>query len=483
MSQNIALLYMSAYFPRPADHPGEKRFLRAQTNEGALCALQEKKSSRPDKIIALCSATVRETATVPSRDKPDEKITTLQYFREEFLPQQGIPKEKLEVIAVPDSMGEPDQTKAISAILGYVHEGDRLYIDLSGGMRDTAMLMVAVARYLKDIRHVQTQRVIYSELQGNHSAVKDSNRLYDLFDLISAVDEFFSTGTAQKLQIYLRLNEAGDPDLHELLNCINRFADDLALCRVQTLKADLKALAKCLKKSSPSDSTLNGLLYQLMNDRFKNEFAELLENRTDSLPALVQWCTGHRMYQQALTLLSEEMPEYLCSHVFLQPTQKGLDFMANQPQNAGRSWVSPLFRFHFCRLALLQEVRPYTADLRLTRDKNDAEGNALFRVATEEEIRDYLEQAVEQDELMLEAAHLDLLAQGVQNYQKIQQYRNQINHANDSAIGYQCAGLLPLDTASIECVLLETADYLRQLKPSSPAAPAGTARLPLDQKF
>lgn len=483
MKQNIALLYMSAYFPQPAPEGSAKRFLRTQTNEGAVCALQKNPDSRPDKIIALCSETVRTKPTVPAADGSGEKTATLNYFRDEFLPQLNIPAEKLVVVPVPDSMTEADQTRAISAVLEQVQENDKLYIDLSGGMRDTATLLLIVARYLKDIRNVQTRQVLYSELQGNRSVVRDSTGLYDLLDLVSAVDAFFSTGTTQKLQAYMKLTGERDPDVLNLLECINCFADDLALCRVQVLKKDLKNIAKQLKMRPASKDTLNSLLYQLMNDRFKAEFSELLGSRADSLPALVQWCAHHRMYQQGLTLLSEEMPEYLCSHLFLQPSRKALDFMALQPQNSGRSWTFPTFHYHFCRAALFHEVRPYTVDLRLTKDKNEAEGNALFRVFDRTEAWEYLTAAAEQGELQLDTAQQDMLAQSIIYYQMVQQYRNQINHANDSALSYQCAGLLPLTTNAIGQLLSDVAFYLQKMKDRKPNIPANVAPLDLNKKF
>ncbi len=55
-------------------------------------------------------------------------------------------------------MNEGAQAKAIQDIVQKVQPGDTLYIDLSGGMRDTAMLLVAVARYLRDIRDVTALR-------------------------------------------------------------------------------------------------------------------------------------------------------------------------------------------------------------------------------------------------------------------------------------------------------------------------------------
>lgn len=267
MGKNIALLYMSAYFAQPAPEGSKNRFLRTQTNEAAVSALWKDPASRPDKIVALCSDTVRTKPTVPAADGSGNKVPTLEYFRDEFLKQLGVQPEQLVAVSVPDSMEEADQTRAISAVLEQVAENDNLYIDLSGGMRDTATLLLIVARYLKDIRMVQTKKVLYSELKGNSSVVRDSTGLYNLMDLITAVDAFFSTGTTEKLKAYMKQTGETDPDILNLLDRIDHFADDLALCRVQMLKADLKAIARQIKQRPASRETLSSLLYELMNDR------------------------------------------------------------------------------------------------------------------------------------------------------------------------------------------------------------------------
>lgn len=262
MGKNIALLYMSAYFAQPAPEGSKNRFLRTQTNEAAVSALWKDPASRPDKIVALCSDTVRTKPTVPAADGSGNKVPTLEYFRDEFLKQLGVQPEQLVAVSVPDSMEEADQTRAISAVLEQVAENDNLYIDLSGGMRDTATLLLIVARYLKDIRMVQTKKVLYSELKGNSSVVRDSTGLYNLMDLITAVDAFFSTGTTEKLKAYMKQTGETDPDILNLLDRIDHFADDLALCRVQMLKADLKAIARQIKQRPASRETLSSLLVE-----------------------------------------------------------------------------------------------------------------------------------------------------------------------------------------------------------------------------
>lgn len=295
MGRDVLLLYMSPKNPK----------YTTQTNEGAVRYLIKEKET-PDCILALCSETVRKKAVV---EMPDgSTCTTLEYFRD-ALRRVGIPAERLVVIEVPDSMDdEKKQFQAISQLLDKIEKEDTLSIDLSGGMRDTAMLLVTAARCMRDLRGVQTRRVIYAELRGEEPVAHDRTQLYDLFDFVTAMDAFFSTGTAQKLKSYLWSEGEKDPVLHTLLTRINQFSEDLALCRVQKLNDDLNQIAQALKETPKKSQNLTDLFFRLLKDRFSTEFAELLSSGEKALPALVSWCADHGMYQQALTLLCEQMP-------------------------------------------------------------------------------------------------------------------------------------------------------------------------------
>ena len=178
MERNVLLLYMSPFGRNPNIH--------TQTNEAAVQELRKHKEG-PDYILALCSELV---CTKPTVHLPDGKTcTTVEYFRDVFLPSVDIPAERLVVIPVPDSMDDQAQFRAISLLLGKIEAEDTLSIDLSGGMRDTAMLLVTAARCMRDLRGVETRRVIYSELcPDGTSRIHDSSMLYNLFDLITAMD-------------------------------------------------------------------------------------------------------------------------------------------------------------------------------------------------------------------------------------------------------------------------------------------------------
>lgn len=470
MGRSVLLLYMSIFNKNP------KIQTQTQTNEGAVRYLIEE-GETPDCILALCSERVRKEA----KEMPDGSTrTTLEYFRDSFLPKVHIPAERLVVIEVPDSMDEETQFQAISQLLEKIETEDTLFVDLSGGLRDVAMLLVTVARCMRDLRYVQTRRVICAELNNNEPVVRDRTQLYGLFDFVTAMDQFFSTGTAQKLENYLRSEGEKDPVLHTLLTRINQFSEDLALCRVRKLSDDLNQIDQALKETPEKSQNLTDLFFQMLKDRFSTEFAELLSSGEKALPALVSWCAGHGMYQQALTLLCEQMPEYVCQHLFVQPTPKGWDYLAAQMQNRGKPWVYPLFHFHFCRLTLMQKEYPYTTDLRLTHSKDDADGNMLFGVANDAEMHDYLDMVLASEQLVIDPAIRPQLEQAALHYQCVMQYRNQINHASANDLGLQSELVLPLDTGHIKKTLQKITAYLNEIRPLKRNVPQDIEEIPVD---
>ena len=81
---NILLFFMSAYKPDIKNGA----YSRAQTNETVLYELQKQKERRPDTVLALCSASVRNAASVPAPDG-GASVTTLTTSGSRSCPQPG----------------------------------------------------------------------------------------------------------------------------------------------------------------------------------------------------------------------------------------------------------------------------------------------------------------------------------------------------------------------------------------------------------
>lgn len=478
MKQHVLLFHMSIYRSRLENG----RYKLPQTNEAALQELIRLKD-RPDKIVALCSTSVRTASTVSVEGQ--SFITTLTYFQQTVLKRFGIPAENFVSVPVPDSMTDAAQAAAIESLLSIIQPEDSLSIDLSGGPRDTAMLLVTAARCLRDLRNVETNRVIYSELSANDSSkIHDSTQLYNLFDFVTAMDEFFSTGTARKLRTYLYGEYELTSPLHGLLSAVNQFSDDLSLCRAQALQSDLSAISSALKNVTPKSSSLNDLLFRLLTDRIKSEFSSLLTDSKNNLPSLVHWCADHGMYQQALTLLCEQMPAYVCRHLFLQPTQTGWNHLESREQNKGKSWVHPLFHFHFCRLNTMSS--PHFRDSRIPDLYlgKGADDSSIFRTASEAEISIYLQFMEENGNLVFDPAQEFKIASLIRSYQYVITYRNRINHASDQYPSVlQGSSEFSFSVEKIKDFLSHTESLLESIRHLKPAVPDGMTLLSIDKKI
>lgn len=484
MGKNVLLFFMSLYRLSDGDYKS-----RPQTNQTVINDLCKSAAKRPDFMIALCSEDVRTDKTVTY---DGEKITTLDYFRCKFMPTCGFAQEQLICVEVPNSLQEADQTRAIYEVLQHINSDDHLYIDMTGGMRDTAMLLITTARYLRDIRQIDTPQVLYAETVTPYNvkpaqyAPRDCNQLYKLFDLISATDEFFSTGSARKLQKYFA--ETSDPDVQELLKRINTFSSDLALSRTGKIKKDLQNLRKALnaiKVPQDEPSSINDLFFNLLKERFDDEFSGSKDKDASSrvrkeelFPYQIEWCVKHNLYQQALTLLAENMPQFVCDHIFLRPTQKEWDYLENQEQgkepnkkriNAGKAWPGVLFHALFGN-RYLSENGNRTKNENVKPDIWKKPNSYLpWRESESEDARQYLTdlrdngQWLEFDELTPE------LEQVVNSYAFIIASRNHINHAGNDFYPKAISGALALmDETDIHDRLSKITDLLNRIQTMRP---------------
>ncbi len=399
----VLLFYMSLWTQRQ----------RPQTNEAALLHLKDT-GRKPEKILALCSEKVR-TQTFPDQTAHGEP--TLEYYRNCFLKQKGEypePDRILSVIPVPDTMQDADRIQAIRQVAELLPENACLTIDLTGGMRDTAALLVAIARYLESFKKLASCRVLYTELdygQDGTISCRDVTVLYDIFDLISATDLFLETGSARKIQDFFTTHAFLNRNAQRAIKAVELFFDSISLCQFDQLDAVAQQIHRVIEKSKQSmqsnasqEDSLSRLFFEFLAARFQQEYA-VFQNREDSLPDIVGWCTDRRMYQQALTLLAEDMPAYICRHTQLQP-ESGLKiaWLRETKNSPDDSWSYYLFHKILRNCITPQNFLDYL-------DTYAGAGNS------------------DGPQILVSRAETNLLASAVTCYSQVLKMRNSINHA------------------------------------------------------
>ena len=475
MGRKVLLFYMSLY--EPTLNPEKTAYTRPQTNESAIGHFAGNKSTKPDVIVALCSASVchkefaNASPAMPAR-------TTLEYMRKIALPRLGVETSCLRTIEVPDTLNEATQAEAIEKIVQEIDKDDTLYIDFTGGPRDIAMLLVSVARYLRDLKEVKIEELVYTDFQRKQTV--SSYQLYRFYDLISAVDEFFATGSARRLQSYTDGNAVQDPKRQELLQAITTFSDDLSLCLVDNFTSDIKSVIQKASTNFETHNDLNGLLFQLLKQRVQEEFEKL---QPYELPQLIEWCANRNLYQQALTLLTEQMPRYVYDRLSFRISKSGEKWMRGEDSN--KHYISetndfviwtPLFHYHFCQL-----VYPTLKSPKHTYDKEGKRktvyyktksqlrlGGPTYRYASLIEIKSTLAKMIQEGFLEnMPTSQINLLAGPILCYQKILQCRNQINHASPTFQQFDESKVLPLTSENLKALLLQTAEHLKRLPKKS----------------
>ena len=118
--------------------------------------------------------------------------------------------------------------------------------------------------------------------------------------------------------------------------------------------------------------------------------------------------------------------------------------------------------------------------LRLTRSRNDADGNMLFRVAEPKEVHNYLDKVLDAEQLVIDPAIRPQLEQAALHYQCVMQYRNQINHASANDLGLQSECVRPLDTEHIKETLQKITAYLNEIRPLKRNVPQDIEEIPVD---
>ncbi|MBR2214452.1 MAG: TM1812 family CRISPR-associated protein [Selenomonadaceae bacterium] len=334
--KNIALTFLSdikkdrntgAVAQTPFDNvPGEPT---CSTNESALRYLLDKLDGATlERIFVLASKRIREQK-VDATDLQGREITHLEYFRERM--------EKfildMDACMPPESVYPYDEDSPLEKSLESVAEVAELiqkmvaenpddeivlHVDLTGGMRSVNMMMLDIVRLI-EYSDVKIGHLLYSKYNGKTGIVEELGDIYHLFQLIAGAEEFVSFGSAKAIKKYFA-GKAQSPALTRLIAAMDNFAEELKLCHYGELKKAIDELREALDGFDKTENIQDTLMARLIG-RIKADYHDLISRDFDDL-AVIRWCLSKGYLQQALTLYTERVPEYLGEHGLIKQTAK-----------------------------------------------------------------------------------------------------------------------------------------------------------------
>lgn len=222
----------------------------------------------------------------------------------------------------------------IAEIVNRVKKEDHVYIDTTGGFRDSVYILMTSVRIL-EYSGVRLEKAVYSVLNNfkppkksqndattmPNRKVKKPNRIdditdsYNMFDLINAANSFTSFGNSEELAKFF--SECRNSDIKRAIDVMSRFSDEVTLCRTSNLNSLLNELNEILTNIQNMNTNVETeILFKSLSGVIREKLGARAGDEIDYLD-VITWCLDNRMIQQAVTIYVEKMPEFLFSKKIL----------------------------------------------------------------------------------------------------------------------------------------------------------------------
>lgn len=174
-----------------------------------------------------------------------------------------------------------------------------ILLETTGGFRNAIMKLLLLSRALS-YAGSKTVDATYSDFRSKK--VMSVLDLIEIFDLIAGMQELTLYGNVRVLRNYYENSK--DEKILSLLNTTDELLQVITLCKTGQIKEKMDNFNKALKDAENStDPIFNKLL-----PAFRNTFGK---DKKLNLKSLIRWCTESNMIQQAVTIYTERIPEYI----------------------------------------------------------------------------------------------------------------------------------------------------------------------------
>ena len=182
-------------------------------------------------------------------------------------------------------------------------DGDnQLFIDTHGAFREVSLLLNAVVFLLG--KTDEESRIVPAEICGvqtfTHKIVNQTET-YHIFDFVTGITDFVNYGNADVLNEYFKK----DNEELNIVGSMNAASLALQMCDSEQFSDNLKNLNNMFAQANP--------LLDIFSDQIKADFGELLREgitKSDRDFWIIQRCVDKKMYQQALTMIESNLPNY-----------------------------------------------------------------------------------------------------------------------------------------------------------------------------
>lgn len=247
---------------------------------------------------------------------------------EPTLSQMGLPF-PVEPVEISEEGDEEAIWSVFRSIYEQIHEGDRLYIDITHSFRYLPMLLLVLTNYARELKGAEVVSITYGNWEAKTETKTEPKPLVDLGALIElqgwtvAAGEFLRNGRASGLAeltkervtpILKATKGKSEPAkaLRDLVNKLTTVSQSLTTIRGKEILSGgiFEELDEC---THGLDAGLITPMVPLI-DKIKDSFGDFdTKSSVSNGFVAARWCYRMQLYQQSITILQETMKAYVAA--------------------------------------------------------------------------------------------------------------------------------------------------------------------------
>lgn len=329
-----------------------------------------------DKIIMLCTDKTLKETSITTPENIMMNISPLEYFKNQirnYMNPNLSDDERFTPITFSLFSPYDGIQQVIDTLRGI--KNPVLYLDTHGGIRGIQRIMEATISLLKieDIHVKDAFSVEFSEKSKNSIITSETENL-KIFDFVSGINEFISSGRANTLMSYSSSHSKMDSSEQDFINAIQNVANGIQWCCIPEFENGLKNLQTFFSKNARAKTTdINTSYLEIYKTDIKKDYKKLVTQH--NVADEIAWCREKGFYQQALTLIESRVSLLLIEdwkvlkiNPSYTPVRKGKTTCYKVSEEFAPATVNDFFNAFVYRITT-DIVRNDTTGLFLTRPK------------------------------------------------------------------------------------------------------------------
>lgn len=310
----------------------EIKISATQTNE-ACCKYLISKYPHIDKVISLTTPeTLQKNLTLEKPElKPDaEKISSYEFFQKRvhiFCKEHNFHEPEFQNIEMYEEESNENNfervLKKVADNIRNIGSPDeiQIFLDIAGGLRNISILIQQLTKFLGYYGYkTEAYYTSYDKDNEKKNRFYNCHNSYEQMEILDAVNEFITKGSS--IQLSRIFSNVNSEPVNAVLCSLKDFSDAIQLCQTDKLQDILKDMNDALKELEALEENKDNIfVLQLMIPLIRQKFS--LDDTKYDYTGMIEWCLNNGYIQQALTLYTEKIPEYIFnSGIITVPEEK-----------------------------------------------------------------------------------------------------------------------------------------------------------------